>query len=386
MSIPIYQRVAQTGAGAIIPSAEYTVINENTGLDFPIYSDRAGTTLKSAPYFADANGVVQFYIAAGTTFRVAATGGVGTYTDRYVYAAYAQESATDATAGRLMSVESLVLLNGDMFGDGAGSVGIGTSSPDLSDFTAAATGLHIKGLAPAIRLEDTSGENSIIGQLNENLYINNKAAGSIRLYTSSTEAMRIDSSRNLLVGKAVTDANVSGSILNADGTVLFTASGAKVVNVNRTGTDGTAVGFSNDGTQVGTISVTGATTAYNTSSDYRLKYDDIPIANATERFKKLRPINFGWVANGERTDGFFSHEAGEVVPECSTGIKDAMKDEEYEVAPAVLDAEGVETEAAVMGTRSVPDYQGIDQSKLVPLMTATIHELITRIEALEGNV
>ena len=44
-----------------------------------------------------------------------------------------------------------------------------------------------------------------------------------------------------------------------------------------------------------------------------------------------------------------------------------------------------ETTAAVMGTRSVPDMQGIDQSKLVPLLTATIQELIARIEALEGE-
>jgi hypothetical protein len=81
-----------------------------------------------------------------------------------------------------------------------------------------------------------------------------------------------------------------------------------------------------------------------------------------------------------------------------------MRDEEYEVTPAVyedvvipavLDEEGNEVEAerteqqlvteAVMGTRSVPDYQGIDQSKLVPLLVATIQELEARITALESN-
>ena len=106
---------------------------------------------------------------------------------------------------------------------------------------------------------------------------------------------------------------------------------------------------------------------------------------ATERVKTLRPINFAWKLDGSRIDGFFAHELAEVVPEAATGTKDAMRDEEYEVTPAVLDAEGIETEAAVMGTRSVPDYQGIDQSKLVPLLTATIQELIARIEALEAG-
>jgi len=69
-----------------------------------------------------------------------------------------------------------------------------------------------------------------------------------------------------------------------------------------------------------------------------------------------------------------------------------MMDEEYEVTPVVLDDDGNETTAAVMGTRSVPDYQGIDQSKLVPLLTAALQEALTKIDgmetrlaALEGN-
>jgi len=57
-------------------------------------------------------------------------------------------------------------------------------------------------------------------------------------------------------------------------------------------------------------------------------------------------------------------------------------DEEYEVTPAVMDGDTVVTEA-VMGTRSVPDYQAIDQSKLVPLLVAALQEAIARIEVLE---
>jgi hypothetical protein len=108
------------------------------------------------------------------------------------------------------------------------------------------------------------------------------------------------------------------------------------------------------------------------------------MTGATERVKALRPINFAWKVDGSRVDGFFAHELAEVVPEAVTGTKDAMCDEEYEVTPAVLDDEGNETTAAVMGTRSVPDFQGIGTSKIVPLLTATIQELIARIEALEA--
>ena len=133
---------------------------------------------------------------------------------------------------------------------------------------------------------------------------------------------------------------------------------------------------------------TGTQTNYVTSSDYRLKEDDQPMTGATERVKALRPINFAWKVDGSRVDGFLAHEAQEVVPECVTGTKDAMMDEEYEVTPAVeevRDEDGnvtTEAVAAVMGTRSVPDYQGIDQSKLVPLLTAALQEAITKIEDL----
>jgi len=128
---------------------------------------------------------------------------------------------------------------------------------------------------------------------------------------------------------------------------------------------------------VGGVSVSGSQTNFVTSSDYRLKENVTPMSGATAQTKLLKPCNFDWIAGGN-VNGFIAHELAEVVPEAVTGTKDAMRDEEYEVTPAT------DTEAAVMGTRSVPDMQGIDQAKLVPLLTATIQELITRIEALEA--
>ena len=138
--------------------------------------------------------------------------------------------------------------------------------------------------------------------------------------------------------------------------------------------------------------------AFNQVSDYRLKENIVPMAGSIARLKSLKPCNFNFIAGNplssswgtSTVDGFIAHEVQEVVPECATGTKDGMKDEEYEVTPAVkevLDDEGnVTTEAveAVMSTRSVPDYQGIDQSKLVPLLVASLQEAIARIEVLEN--
>ena len=137
---------------------------------------------------------------------------------------------------------------------------------------------------------------------------------------------------------------------------------------------------------VGTISTTGSGTAYNTSSDYRLKENVVPMTGSIDRVKALKPSRFNFIVDSDTTvDGFLAHEAQAVVPECVTGTKDAMKDEEYEVTAADED-DNVTTEAAeaVMGTRSVPDMQGIDQSKLVPLLVAALQEAIARIEILEG--
>ncbi len=138
---------------------------------------------------------------------------------------------------------------------------------------------------------------------------------------------------------------------------------------------------------VGGISVTTTATAYNTSSDYRLKDNITAITSGIDRLKQLKPSRFNFKVDEDVTvDGFVAHEVSSIVPEAITGEKDAMKDEEYEVTPAVEASEGVDAVPAVMGTRSVPDYQGIDQSKLVPLLTAALQEAIAKIETLEAKV
>jgi len=100
----------------------------------------------------------------------------------------------------------------------------------------------------------------------------------------------------------------------------------------------------------------------------------------------LNPVNFAWIASGERVDGFIAHEAQEVVPEAVSGEKDAMREEQYEVTPAVLDEDGNVVTEAVMGTREVIAPQGIDQSKLVPLLTAALQEALSEIADLKTRV
>ena len=213
-------------------------------------------------------------------------------------------------------------------------------------------------------------------------YWDNAASVSAGAAQTNVERMRL-SSTCLSVG---TTSNTGPGRINARGE----ANGAIYTYSSDQTPYGTgAIGhilFSNANGAVGNISTSGTTTAYATSSDYRLKENVVAMSGATERLKQLNPSRFNFIADADTTvDGFLAHEVQAVVPEAITGTKDAMKDEEYEVTPAVLDDDDNVTTEAVMGTRSVPDYQGIDQSKLVPLLVATIQELEARLTALENN-
>jgi len=209
---------------------------------------------------------------------------------------------------------------------------------------------------------------------------------------SITERVRIDSSGNLLVG--VTSSITSGS----EGIELRGDYGYIKTGRNSTGSTGHLL-FYNPNGNVGSITTTGTNTQYLTSSDYRLKENVEYDFDATTRLKQLKPARFNFITDADTTvDGFLAHEVQDIIPEAVSGTKDGMRDEEYEVTPAVeatYDDDGnvlTEEVPAVMGTRSVPDYQGIDQSKLVPLLVKTIQEqqsviedLTSRIVALETN-
>ena len=164
-------------------------------------------------------------------------------------------------------------------------------------------------------------------------------------------------------------------------------------------------------TEAGSIEITGATSvAYQTSSDYRLKENVTAISDATQRVKNLNAVRFNFIGEDRVLDGFLAHEVQDIVPEAISGTKDGMVDEEYEVSPAVYEERTIEAKdaiydedgelikaaeagqvqrvlvsEAVMGTRSVPKYQGIDQSKIVPLLTAALQEAVAKIEALEAR-
>jgi len=274
-------------------------------------------------------------------------------------------------------------------GSNAGNVGIGTSSP-LSL-------LHVDGADAIIRLRDLNGGISFIGHDSIGAYWRTFTTDTHRfLRASGTESIRIDSSGNFLVG--TTSPTTAGG--NTKGVFYRSAAGGTTLaaKFDSSSTIGIVSHYNNssgspyfcawyyNNSLIGSITSNGSTTSYNTSSDYRLKENVVADWDATTRLKQLNPVRFNFIADPDTTvDGFLAHEVQSVVPEAISGTHNGMRDEEYEVTPAVLDEDGNEVTPAVMGTRSVPDYQGIDQSKLVPLLVKTIQELEARITALEAN-
>ena len=132
--------------------------------------------------------------------------------------------------------------------------------------------------------------------------------------------------------------------------------------------------YSASGT-AGTININGTSTTYNTSSDYRLKENQVSISDGITRLKQLKPYKFNWKTDtSKKVDGFYAHEVSDIVPEAITGEKDAV------VTQAMVDNNKTDQP---IGT---PVYQGIDHSKLVPLLTAALQELTTEVETLKAEV
>jgi hypothetical protein len=165
-------------------------------------------------------------------------------------------------------------------------------------------------------------------------------------------------------------------LINQDGTATFNATVAPgdnyknidgqraVMNSGRSST--LAVNhiiFQNPNGDVGFIDTTGTTTRYITSSDYRLKENVVPVTDGITRLQQLKPSRFNFIADPDTVvDGFLAHQVQTVVPEATTGEKDAVDDD------------------------GNPVYQGIDQSKLVPLLTAALQEAVAKIESLEARL
>ena len=181
-------------------------------------------------------------------------------------------------------------------------------------------------------------------------------------YTGGSERIRIKSDGSVLIGRT-TDAFV-GSLLQVQNITVETDADTTGMYFNRTDAAEAwvAMRFYVQGNQKGYIQVNTGSVTYSTSSDYRLKENVVSISDGIARLKTLKPYKFNFIADATKTvDGFFAHEVT-AVPEAVSGEKDAVDED------------------------GNPDYQVIDHSKLVPLLTAALQEAVTEIESLKARL
>jgi hypothetical protein len=419
-------------------------INGNIHLELGSNSPSNGATLADIKFGARTDNTVTAIIRAIAGDNTNGTDGQLTFFT-------ADNTASAAAAERMRIDSSGRLLLGNTDGSYASAnadnivMGDRTSSAN-SGITFGST------VASSLRFADAGAVGQGIIQ-----YVHNDTSNTdyMNFYTAAAERMRIDSSGSFQLSPASNQGTFRFGNQQGDGSGIgaqFYLDSSQSIWYNSTTStaDKYHAQFINGNGLVGHIKTNGSATAYNTSSDYRLKTDAQPMTGASDRVLALKPVNFEWIADGTRVDGFLAHEAQAVVPEAVTGTKDGMKDEEYQVSaatgdiytagseagfnevsaaieasPAYYDVDGNiikaeviaqaavheaydavdevihstnveqpetledgqqwrETTPAVMGTRSVPDMQGIDQSKMVPLLVAALQEALARITALEN--
>jgi hypothetical protein len=217
----------------------------------------------------------------------------------------------------------------------AGRLGIGTDSPAQLlhvNSTGNVAAAQIQGASHTAKIS-TDGAGTIFGTTTN---------GYMLLATNNAERMRLDASGNLLVGKTSSNFGTAGGEIKSNGQITATASSAAAGQFNRLTSDGTILNFAQNNGTVGSVSVTGSVTTYNTTSDIRLKQDIEPL-QATDKLMQMNPVSYSWKSDpdGPRSMGFIAQEMQEVMPEAvSTGDDDdAMMSMDYgRITPILVSA------------------------------------------------
>ena len=255
-----------------------------------------------------------------------------------------------------------------------GDVGINTTAPQ--------NGAHFQHFQSTVRhqsFQSTDGDLAIITDNNNNPALYIKGTGTadlVNIFDNATEVFTIRDGGNVGIGVASPDQalTVSGRVKTDDRFNVTKGSNGTIFNYDRTGVGALFIidNLSNESNTRMRIRNTQGIINYNSSSDYRLKENDVNIADGITRIKKLRPIRFNWIKDKTTTyDGFFAHEVSDACPEAVDGTKDQV---------ALEDDSNLELK------KGDPIYQGIDNSKLIPLLTAALQESIAKIEVLEAEV
>ena len=264
-------------------------------------------------------------------------------------------------------------------GDGTDFLQIG-SNGELSIYK----NINLGASGPASKIDATTTAGCLFLEADPG---GNYGSSNIRFHVDNGEIMRITRGTNpfVAIGRTTQQGN-EGFTVDRNGTdvCFFTQNSSgtlvtlKLLNKRATGsTEGEQISFlDTSGNQRGKIINNTSTTTYVTSSDYRLKENQVEISDGIDRVKQLKPYKFNWKNRpGIIVDGFFAHEVENLVKDCVSGTKDRVVTQDDHDKGDYLD-------------KNIDDplYQMIDNSQIVPLLTAALKEAVTKIETLETKV
>jgi hypothetical protein len=282
---------------------------------------------------------------------------------------------------------------GQIYKDSSGNVGIGTAAPtsrlsvlqpalDGNAFVLPMASSAANGNFTSIRGKYAVANEFCRSEIRFGVQSESLGTGFLAFATgdnTATERARIDSSGNLLVGTTSDNpiAARTNGIANL-GAGFVSMRGANNMALGLSGSSGANIAFYTDNgstyVTAGNISSSGASTSFNTSSDYRMKENVQPMVGALNKVLALKPVTYTWkpefVGSNANGQGFIAHELQAVVPDCVTGEKDAVQ---------IVD--DLDEEGNKIGTKEVPQYQGVDTSFLVATLVAAIQELKADFDA-----
>jgi hypothetical protein len=341
-----------------------TVVNASTGktIDFRINNSNVLSLASTGAATFSSSVTASSIIKSNTLFSC------GTGSGKFLGV------GSDISGG--FSASDFVLWNtgGDlyMYGTGAagivvkatsGNVGIGTSSPDASDWNGSARLLHIyqnTTNGSVIKLE-SSNASGILAAFNDAMGVGTLTNDPLLFYTNVTERMRITSGGSVLIGTTTTTGIATGSSTNV-GITLGAGVISSQCNNNANQYWSKATGFTSgdftahfvNGGYVGGISTNGSTTTYAIASDYRLK-QDLKDFVGINLVNKIKIYDYQWKVDESRMYGVLAHELQEVLPYAVTSEKDSER------------------------------MQGVDYSKIVPILVKAIQELKAEIDELKNR-
>lgn len=258
-----------------------------------------------------------------------------------------------------------------LYVDASQNVGIGTSSPNsIANYSI----LQVGGSSTTQGYVETydGTTRTVMWTTGGVGKIGTRTSHPLTFQINSSEVGRFDTSGNLLIGGSSLIVGNERQLISQPTTsywaqcIYLGNSANGTIYTNTSGTAAyTATSFRNNGTTFslcGSITVSGTTTSYATSSDYRLKENVKTMTNGLETVSALNPVSYDWVHDKSKGEGFIAHELQAIIPAAVIGEKDAVDE------------------------KGNPEYQGVDYSKIVVHLVAAIQELSAEVKALKAKV